>query len=228
MAGKNLGTIILDPGHGGTTIVGGSSPNNATSISGVKEKTLALDFCKLLKSEIEDQVKAAGETVSVFMTRTTDVNVGIKARAALAGTKKAKLFLTLHFNGHGNPSIRGVETFFAAASNGNTNVKDDKKFAEKVHAALLAGMKSVDPTVKDRTVKPDTDTVPGSLGTLNDVSLGNTGRPDKCLAAYFEVEFITNPTVEKVLISGPNAKANQRTVMASVAEAMRTQARTMP
>lgn len=228
MAGKDVGAIILDPGHGGTAIVGGSSPNNATSISGVKEKTLALDFCKLLKSEIEGQAKAAGDTVSVFMTRTTDVNVGIKARAALAGTKKAKLFLSLHFNGHGNPTIRGVETFFAAASNGNTNAKDDKKFADKVHAALLAGVKSVDPTVTDRKVKPDTATVPGRLGTLNDVSLGNAGRPDKCLAAYFEVEFITNPTVEKLLISGPKAKTNQRTVMASVAKAMLEQAGSMP
>ncbi len=224
----NLGAIVLDPGHGGTTKVGGSSPNNATSISGALEKNLALDFCTILKAELESQANAAGDKVDVFLTRTTDVNVGIAARANLAGTKNAKLFLSLHFNGFTKPSARGVETFFAAASNGNTNVAADRAFATAVHNALLAGMKSVDPTATDRKVKPDTATGPGKLGTLSDVALGNVGKAKKCLAAYFEVEFITNPTVEKVLISGPGAAANRVKVMASVAKAMLAQIRTMP
>ncbi|HKR23662.1 MAG TPA: N-acetylmuramoyl-L-alanine amidase [Allosphingosinicella sp.] len=223
-----LGAIVLDPGHGGTTTVGGSSPNNATSISGVKEKALALDFCKILKAELQGQATAAGDQVDVFLTRTTDVNVGITARASMAGAKNAKMFISLHFNGFHKPSARGVETFFAAVANGNTNEPADKAFATKVHAALLAGMKSVDPTATDRGVKPDTATGPGRLGTLNDVALGNSGKTKKCLAAYFEVEFITNPTVETVLISGPGAVANRTKVMASVAKAMLAQIRTMP
>jgi len=224
----NLGAIVLDPGHGGTATKGGSSPNNAKSISGVLEKNLALDFCKILKAELESLAAAAGDSVDVALTRTTDINVGIADRAKLAATKNAKLFLSLHFNGLGNPTTRGVETFYAAAANGNMNEGADKAFAEKVHAALLAGMKSVDPTAKDRRTKPDTDSGPGRLGTLNDVSLGNAGKAKKCLAAYFEVEFITNPTVEKVLISGPGAAANRATVMGSVAKAMLDQIRTMP
>jgi N-acetylmuramoyl-L-alanine amidase len=224
----NLGAVVLDPGHGGTATVGGSSPNNAISISGAKEKALALDFCKILKGELESQATAAGDKVDVFLTRTSDVNVGIKARANLAATKKAKLFLSLHFNGFSNPSARGVETFFAAAANGNTNEADDKTFADKVHAALLAGMRAINPTAKDRGCKPDTQTGPGRLGTLNDVSLGNVGNPKKCLAAYFEVEFITNPTVETLLISGPAAAPNRIKVLAPVAKAMLAQMRAMP
>ena len=224
----NLGAIVLDPGHGGTTKVGGSSANNATSISGVLEKNLALDFCKILKAELESRATAAGDQVDVFLTRTTDVNVGIADRAKLAATKNAKLFLSLHFNGLGDPTVRGVETFYADKLNGNTNEADDKKFAGLMHAALLAGMKSVDPTTKDRKLKSEILTGPKRLGTLNDVSLGNVGKANKCLAAYFEVEFITNPTVEKVLISGPGAAANRAKVMGSVADAMLAQIRTMP
>jgi N-acetylmuramoyl-L-alanine amidase len=225
-----LGAIVLDPGHGGTKKAGGSSPNNATSISGQLEKNLALDFCQRLKSELQSQATAAGDQVDVFLTRTTDVNVGIATRANMAGARKAKLFLSLHFNGFTKPSARGVETFFAAAANGNTNEADDKAFATQVHKALFAGMKSVDPTATDRGVKPDTATGPSKLGTLNDVALGNVGKPTgkKCLAAYFEVEFITNPTVEKVLVSGPGATANRTKVMASVAKAMLAKIRTMP
>jgi len=226
MATKNLGTIVLDPGHGGTTKVGGSSPNNAVSISGVKEKALALDFCTILKGELATQAASAGESVTVVMTRTSDVNVGITARAAFAAKNKAKLFLSLHFNGSVTPSARGPETFFRAKSNGNVNLAADMAFAKKVHQGLLDGIKAVDPTVKDRGVKPDTATGPGSLGTLNDAALGNTAG-GKCSAAYIEAEFITNPTVEKVLISGPGAVANQRKVMASVAKAMLEHIRTL-
>jgi N-acetylmuramoyl-L-alanine amidase len=228
MAGTDLGTIVLDPGHGGAAKLGGSSPNNAVSISGAKEKDLALTFCKALKAQLESQAAAVGDSVKVVMTRTTDVNVGITARAGVAGANNARLFLSLHFNGNSDSSIRGVETFFAAAANGNTNEADDKKFAEAAHKGLLDGMKSIDPTAKDRKVKPDTDTGPGRLGTLNDVSLGNSGRPKKCRAAYFEAEFITNPKVENLLISGPSAAANQRKVMGAVAKEMIGHLRTMP
>ena len=89
-------------------------------------------------------------------------------------------------------------------------------------------MRSVDPTAKDRGLKSDKLSGPGRLGTLNDVALGNSGKPKKCLAAYFEVEFITNPTVETVLVSGPGAAGNRRKVMASVAKAMLEQIRAMP
>ena len=180
---KKLKPIVLDPGHGGTAKVGGSSPNNAKSVSGVLEKNLALDFCKIIKSEIEKRAAAAGETVDVFLTRTTDVNVGIADRAKVAAAKGAKLFLSLHFNGLGDPNVSGVETYYATAGNGNINEAEDKAYAGRMHAALLAGLKAVNPATKDRKLKPDTASGPGRLGTLNDVSLGNVGKTDKCLAA---------------------------------------------
>ena len=225
--GRKLGAIVLDPGHGGTAKLGGSSPNNATSISGVLEKNLALDFCTILKGELIRQAAAAGETVDVFLTRTTDVNVGIADRAKMAGTKNARLFLSLHFNGFDKPAARGPETYYGAASNGNVNLAADKAFAEKVHKGLLEGIRSVDPTVIDRGVKPDDESRPKRLGTLNDVSSGNTTRASKCSAAYVEAEFISNPTVERVLISGPGAAANRQKVLASVAKAMLEHLRTM-
>ena len=56
-----------------------------------------------------------------------------------------------------------------------------------------------------------------ALGVLNDMRLGNAGRAKMCVSAYYEVEYITHPLVDKTLVSGPDAKANQRTVMAAVA-----------
>ena len=37
-------TVVLDPGHGGTSAAGASSPNNATGPNGLLEKDLTLDL----------------------------------------------------------------------------------------------------------------------------------------------------------------------------------------
>jgi N-acetylmuramoyl-L-alanine amidase len=225
----DLGAIVIDPGHGGTVKVGGSSPNNAISVSGVKEKKLALDFCLILRDELLRQAANANETVKVVLTRTTDVNVGIEDRARVAANNRAKLFLCLHFNGLDNASIRGTETFFRAAGN-NLNFQQDVAFATDVHNALFGALKALDPGAKDRGLKPDTDSGPGGLGVLNDNSLGNgqIGSAAKmCRSAYFEAEFISNVAADKLLVSGPNAIPNRTKAMAAVAKAMLKHIRTM-
>jgi N-acetylmuramoyl-L-alanine amidase len=166
----------------------------------------------------------------VVLTRTTDVNVGIKDRARVAANNHAKLFLCLHFNGQNDASIRGTETFFRVAAR-NLNLQEDMAFANDVHAALLGALKAMDPGAKDRTVKPDTESGPGGLGVLNDNSLGNDqiGSTAKmCRSAYIEAEFISNVAADKLLISGPNAIANRTRAMAAVAKAMLTHIRGMP
>jgi N-acetylmuramoyl-L-alanine amidase len=220
-AAVNLGTVVIDPGHGGTAKVGGSSPNNAISASGVKEKKLTLDFSMSLRDELVRQAGENGQTIKVVLTRTTDVNVGIAARARVAKTEHARAFLCIHFNGLDNKNISGAETFFRAQQNGNVNLQDDMNFAKAVHAGLMAGMRAVNPTAKDRGVKPDNDSGPGSLGVLKDSDLGNTPGHATCVSAYIEAEFISNPKVDKILISGPDAVANRTKVMGSVATAIR-------
>ena len=42
-------TLVIDPGHGGTTEAGGSSANNAISFSGVLEKSMTLQFGQLVR-----------------------------------------------------------------------------------------------------------------------------------------------------------------------------------
>ena len=146
----------------------------------------------------------------------------------MAFSNRAKLFLCLHFNGLKNPAVRGCETYFRALENGNLNLQDDIAFATDVHKALFAGLKSIDPNAKDRGLKPDTESGPRALGVLNDRALGNDRVEKMCRSAYIEAEFITNPAVDTLLISGPDAIANRTKVMASVAKAIRNHMRNMP
>jgi N-acetylmuramoyl-L-alanine amidase len=224
----DLGAIVIDPGHGGVTDEPGSSANNAISVSGVKEKHLTLDYCVILRDELVQQARKAKENITVVLTRSTDVNLSGKKRAGMAFDNKAKIFLSLHFNGNKNPAIRGSETFYRAKENGNLNLKDDVAFAKEVHDAMFGSILALDPRAKDRGLKPDTETQPKALGVLNDKNLGNDKVENMCRAGYLEVEFISNPAVENLLVSGPDAIANRTKVMAAVAKAIRAHMKQMP
>ncbi|MGO7689976.1 N-acetylmuramoyl-L-alanine amidase [Rhizobium ruizarguesonis] len=224
--GKDLGVIVIDPGHGGTQNLPGSDANHAISVSGVKEKKLALDFSLILRDQIYARAKT-GERVKVVMTRETDKNLPGRERARFAFDHKAKLFLCLHFNGNQNRSARGTETYYRAKENGNINLEEDMTFAQSVQTALFKQLKALDNNAKDRGIKPDNEGNPNlpGFGVLNDHNLGNDERRDPCRAAYIEAEFITNPSVEKLLISGPDSINNRTLAMRAVADAVLQQMR---
>lgn len=215
----SLGTIVIDPGHGGTAVVGGSSPNNAISASGVKEKKLTLDLALMLAAHVKSQAQAAGRDVRVVLTRDGDFNVGIADRAARAKAEGADLFISLHFNG-AQGTARGCETFYADASHGNVNLQADMAFAQQVQTGLLKGISAAGLTPKDRGIKPDTASGPGSIGVLRDSSLGNVDNPKPCRAVLTEIEFIDHPDVDRVLIAGPGAVAARGALAEQLARAL--------
>ena len=224
----DLGAIVIDPGHGGTQNVAGSSANNAISRSGVKEKKLTIEYALLLQQALVNKSDRANERIKVILTRTTDVNVTGSKRAAMAFENDAKLFLSIHFNGSTTASTRGTETFFRAPQNGNLNLDDDKSFASDVQAAVMSAIMSFDDSANDRGIKPDTQTRIGALGVLNDVRLGNDRRTVMCHAALVEIEFISNPTVDRLLVSGAEAVANRTKIVTSLAKTLRRRMKTMP
>lgn len=98
-----MAKIVLDPGHGGTTKLGGSSPNNAVGQGGLLEKTVTLD----VGLRAEKLLAAQGHTVK--LTRKADNNVGLADRAAVAKAIAAPVFVSIHLNGF-NQSAQGTET----------------------------------------------------------------------------------------------------------------------
>ena len=100
-----MANITLDPGHGGTSEVGGSSPNNAVGPNGTLEKDLVLDIGLKLRVRLRD----SGHDVT--MTRSTDVNLGLADRAEVAKDNDADVFVSIHFNGWHDPAVQGTETY---------------------------------------------------------------------------------------------------------------------
>lgn len=202
------GVVVIDPGHGGTVNIGGSDANHAVSPSGVLEKNLTLQIAE----EAEKALTTMAPNVTVFKTRSTDVNLSLSARANVARDKKADLFLSIHFNGF-NGSARGVEAFVRPPAS-NVNLADDTAFAQRIQTAVLNAIKARDPHTKDRGVKQL------QLGVLADPSLGNTARSQKTRACLLEVEFMDVPAVDRLINTGSDAPAMRREIGEAIASAI--------
>ncbi|MBZ2207628.1 N-acetylmuramoyl-L-alanine amidase [Massilia soli] len=119
-----MAIAIIDPGHGGTSEVGGSSPNNAKGPNGLLEKDIALDLARRVCSALK------GAAVDARLTRDTDRNLGLKARADITRQAGADAFISIHLNGY-NGLAQGTETWHHSAAS-----SDSKTLATLVQAAV--------------------------------------------------------------------------------------------
>ena len=206
------GTVIIDPGHGGTTNMGGSDANHAVSPSGFLEKNMTLKLGLLVRDALRIAAEAGGHDIKIVMTRETDKNLTLADRAGMAKTHKADRFLSLHFNGF-NKLTRGTETYVRHAPD-NVNLAADKKFAQRIQNAAFGALKALDAGAKDRGVKEE------KFGVLSDVSLGNTNGNKKCRACMLELEFIDVRAVDELLNIGTNAANVRQSVANALADAI--------
>lgn len=202
------GTVVIDPGHGGSLETGGSSPNNAVSPSGVLEKNVTLGMAFLVRDAIAEEAQVGNHQIKVVLTRETDSNLGLSARAQVAKSNSAALFLSIHCNASKQHNARGVETLIRPKSAGNTNHADDKAFAQKIQTAAFNAIKAHDAKTKDRGVKDQV------LAVLKDEHLGGAR------ACLVEIEFIDRVDVDTLLNIGPNAPAVRRDLARAIAQAI--------
>src|SRR4051794_1144454 len=99
-------TTAIDPGHGGNTTVGASSENRAKGPNGVLEKDLTLDIGRRL-------ARLLLGTGEILLTRDSDTNLSLSDRAKRARERNADVFLSLHFNGSGDPAVDASEAWIA-------------------------------------------------------------------------------------------------------------------
>ena len=213
--GGITGVVVLDPGHGGQQKTGGSSPNNATSYSGVKEKAMTLELARLVRKELNRISSARPDSnIEVHLTRAGDRNLGLTDRARVARAKAADVFVSIHYNGY-DGRVRGTETLILSAANGNTNPADDGALAERVQSGVFAALKNHDPGARNRGVKDNQ-----RLGVLKDVHLQNPRAALKTRACLLEVEFIDVEVVDELLNTGQDAKTVRLDVARAMAQAI--------
>ena len=95
--------IVIDPGHGG-------HDTGTISPGGMREKDLVLDVGRRLKAYIKQRYPE----VEVIMTRDSDRFVALEERTAIANSRHADLFISIHANASPSRAASGVETFFVS------------------------------------------------------------------------------------------------------------------
>ncbi len=93
--------IVIDPGHGG-------HDTGTISANGMREKDLVLDVGRRLRAYIKNNYP----DVEVIMTRDSDRFVALEERTAIANSRHADLFISVHANASPSRAASGVETFF--------------------------------------------------------------------------------------------------------------------
>ncbi len=106
-----LRTVVLDPGHGGR--------DPGAVVGNIREKDIVLDVCL----QAGQLIKAAFPEVNVIYTRKTDVFVPLDTRAEIANKNKADLFISVHANHCGTPSVTGAETFVLGLHRSQENLE---------------------------------------------------------------------------------------------------------
>lgn len=126
--------VVIDPGHGGPD-------PGAVGIGGLRETDVVLD----VSLQLARLLQARG--VQVLMTRTSEVDVDLPPRVAMANRSGATAFVSLHANAlsMARPDVNGVETFYFPGS-GNSS--------QSLAAALQSRLLSVSPGTPNRGVKP--------------------------------------------------------------------------
>jgi N-acetylmuramoyl-L-alanine amidase len=168
--GLGVKTVVIDAGHGG-------KDPGARGKAGLLEKDVVLKVAQ----KVASRLKQKGYTV--IMTRNRDVFIPLEERTAIANTKKADLFVSIHVNATVNRKARGIETYYlslastpeerqaAALENAvsskqlgelqsilkdimkNSKIKESRKFAGIVQSAMIQGMQKKYNKIKNRGVR---------------------------------------------------------------------------
>lgn len=133
---RDIKTVILDPGHGGTD-------------SGYKTPLLNESVYTLqLAQELAQELKKQG--LNVVLTRNGNHNVSDSARVDVAANCHNAIFISLHLNG-GRSDVYGVETYTTAplsagkrAMEGNRHDAANAALAFALHSHMVASTKAPD------------------------------------------------------------------------------------
>ncbi|MFN8635051.1 MAG: N-acetylmuramoyl-L-alanine amidase [Chloroflexota bacterium] len=219
-AGLALGSLLAAPGARAQAPVFDvdvgsirhSQADVGTSGFGVGEYQHTLDVALRVKAMLE------GAGLSVALTRTDHAplspmshpdpieRVRIEQTARIAAVGNARIYVSLHFDGAGSPSVRGTETFYNADNHG----EDSKRLAEAIQRHMVDEIRALGYPTVDR-------------GANDDLRAGKPyghffmlrgGMPSVC----GEPLFLTNPTEGTMMLQEETRQAVARGYAGGIVE----------
>lgn len=218
--------IVIDPGHGGHD-PGAVGPNK------LYEKDVVLDIALKLR-----KILSKDPNVEVFLTRDKDIFIPLEQRTAIANSKNADLFVSVHANASPRKAAKGIETYFLNW----TNDEEANKVAARENQISLKKMKKMN---EERDIL---EIIKGSLDRDNkrdeslklanyiQLSMVNSLNRDyshivdlgvkqamfyvlfgaRMSSVLVEVSFISNPLEEKLLSTGDYREGLARSIAGGI------------
>ena len=202
--------IVIDPGHGG-------HDTGTISANGMREKDLVLDVARRLKGYIRNKYP----DVEVIMTRDSDRFVALEERTAIANSRRADLFISIHANASPSRVASGVETFFLspdrasaedvrAAARENARLASDNQAAkaEPIFASVTVGNRVAESRELARYIQAGLVRGIGAQSPRTAMNRGVKHAPFAVLlgaampSVLAEVSFLSNPKDEALLQTG--------------------------
>ena len=217
--GLGVRRIVIDPGHGGK--------DPGAMAFGLKEKDIVLNVAHRTASILGKRYN-----YEVILTRDKDAFLPLEERTAIANTKNADLFVSIHVNAHPKKTAHGVETFYlnlatnaeamrvAARENAtsthniselqdilsdlmqNAKINESSQLAEFVQTSLVSGLEEHKYSTRNLGVKQAPFYV-----------LIGAEMP----AVLAEISFITNPKEAQLLKDSNYLQAIAEQIAAGVA-----------
>ncbi|HKG23586.1 MAG TPA: N-acetylmuramoyl-L-alanine amidase [Blastocatellia bacterium] len=210
-AGAAVKCVVIDPGHGG-------HDTGTIGSNGMREKDLVLDVARRLRGYI----KRNYPDVEVILTRDSDRFVALEERTAIANSRRADLFISVHANASESRGASGVETYFMspdrapsedlkAAARENAKFADDRREgpeanrASPVVASVRAGNRVAESRELARYIQSGLVRGIGAASPRTATNRGVKHAPFTVLlgasmpSVLAEVSFMSNPRDEALL-----------------------------
>lgn len=128
--------VVLDPGHGGY--------DPGAVANGLVEKDINLD----VSLRVNSILKKSG--VLVLMTRKTDLFMEPIERIAMANSKEAALFVSIHNNWMKEASLNGTMTLYYPSKHLRAGYLNEIDYALTIQKELMSGLETNDRGIIDR------------------------------------------------------------------------------
>ena len=148
-AQDGLVDVALDPGH--------SDVDVGAAGAGLREVDLTLALAQRLRPLLEAQglrvalTRQDNRPLSAMSHRDPDTRTRIEQEARIAAVQPARIYVSIHFNGHPSAAIRGTETYY----NGDNFGAESRRLAEAIQTQILAELRAIGFDPLDRGVRED-------------------------------------------------------------------------
>jgi len=198
--------IAIDPGHGG-------KDSGAVGPAGTREKDVVLQIAKRLKKAID---KEPG--ISAFLTRSNDKYLRLYRRIAIARSKKADIFVSIHADAYFDAGPRGASVFMLSTKGASSTMArwlaESENKSDRIDAELNIDDKQLREVVFDMVhdaVLADSTLMAGKvLGQLRQVGKLHSRKVERANFAVLKSPDIPSILVETAFISNPDEERKLR------------------